>query len=561
VSVSIAELVRDLRADTGLVSPTASLPADVLDTYHRDVTGLLAHLDPADVPTDLPEAARLFLLSRGGASSLHLAPVRRADPGRRLARVSYLYSGTAPVETITDGEALHHKIRAVEVLGRNALSERIVWVPQGAEVQVAADGLLTLAPAPPRGRADLLRTLTEQEDGSALRVVAQLARNLITDSVVRLRARGSAGERYRDAWLLMDRDTAAQDNAEHLYRYLRAEQPEVNAWFVLRRDSVDWARLQAEGFRLIAHGSSEFFVALLHAKHLASSQVDGYVVRPFAKHRLGRPGWRYTFLQHGIITHDLSRWLNPKPIDLMVTTTDREQHSVIDDGRGYQLTDLEAVQTGLARHDRLFELAADSPRDSLVLMPTWRSELLGPQRGSNRRELLADFWQSRFARGWLELLNSPELKQLCQERGWQLTFVPHPNLQDYLASAPLPAHVIAHRFADIDVQQVIARSAAFVTDFSSLGSEAAMLELPVVYYQFDRDEFFHSRLYQPSDWTYENDGYGPIALTADATVGALRAIAERGVEPVYRDRIAAAFRHRDGRNRERIVAAMRALGA
>ncbi|RTI53266.1 glycosyltransferase family A protein, partial [Campylobacter jejuni] len=54
-----------------------------------------------------------------------------------------------------------------------------------------------------------------------------------------------------DIWLLIDRDWKADDNAEHLYRYIMQNHPEQNIVFALKRDSTDWDRLKKEGFNLI----------------------------------------------------------------------------------------------------------------------------------------------------------------------------------------------------------------------------------------------------------------------------------------------------------------------
>ncbi|WP_440588459.1 hypothetical protein, partial [Campylobacter jejuni] len=59
-------------------------------------------------------------------------------------------------------------------------------------------------------------------------------------------------------WLLMDRDYEADDNAEHLYRYIMQNHPKQKIVFALRRDSKDWDRLKIEGFNLIEFESSEF---------------------------------------------------------------------------------------------------------------------------------------------------------------------------------------------------------------------------------------------------------------------------------------------------------------
>ena len=48
---------------------------------------------------------------------------------------------------------------------------------------------------------------------------------------------------------LMDRVNNADDNGERLFEHLRAERPDINAWFVLARGTPDWDRLQAAGER------------------------------------------------------------------------------------------------------------------------------------------------------------------------------------------------------------------------------------------------------------------------------------------------------------------------
>ena len=40
----------------------------------------------------------------------------------------------------------------------------------------------------------------------------------------------------------MDRDSQADDNAEHLYRWVKAHHPEVKCYFSLREDAKDWDR-------------------------------------------------------------------------------------------------------------------------------------------------------------------------------------------------------------------------------------------------------------------------------------------------------------------------------
>jgi hypothetical protein len=54
-----------------------------------------------------------------------------------------------------------------------------------------------------------------------------------------------------NVWLLLDRCTQADDNAEHLYRYIRDRYPEREIYFALNRNSEHWGRLEKEGFQLV----------------------------------------------------------------------------------------------------------------------------------------------------------------------------------------------------------------------------------------------------------------------------------------------------------------------
>jgi inhibitor of KinA sporulation pathway (predicted exonuclease) len=47
--------------------------------------------------------------------------------------------------------------------------------------------------------------------------------------------------KFAKAWIFIDRETEADDNAEHLYRWVKKHHPEVNAWscwIVLRRTGI-----------------------------------------------------------------------------------------------------------------------------------------------------------------------------------------------------------------------------------------------------------------------------------------------------------------------------------
>lgn len=599
------------------------------DTLHRVVALLdedyIENFPFAQRAQAVDLAACLMIGIKGRLDRPSAVTVDQIDTRRHVVRLRYYYGGEPPTEEFRADGALvrpkHAKTRRVNFLGAALAYERCVWFPAAANIAVRLDG----NPMPMRvgslentryeaGPAKFWKTLAKQappksagvrsdksagpnQAGGKTRRFARIARRVQEDpkgavGIARKKARKVVvkqlvgGKRQRkvvavavrkldrfesvqalnNAWLLMDKDTHANDNAEHLYRYLHHEQPDVNAWFVLNRDSGDWDRLAADGFRLIAHGSRRHTLALLNARHVLSSHADHYVVRPLEKKGVGNGSWRFTFLQHGVTKDDLSTWLNGKPIDMVITATPDERATIVTDGTAYRFSTLDTPLTGFPRHDRLWRLGEATPahaRRKLLFMPTWRVNLLGSRIGSsNARELRQDFWETGYAKAWRQVLESERLRKAASTHGYEITFVPHPNMQDYLHGSPMPDHIAVHRFADIDVQQTIAEAAVLVSDYSSLAFEAAYLHRPCVYYQFDEAEFFSGEhVYTRGTWSYRDDGFGPVCTEAEETIDAIVALLDSGAAPaeVYAQRIAKTFPFRDGECSRRTYEAVAAL--
>ncbi|MGP5666680.1 bifunctional glycosyltransferase/CDP-glycerol:glycerophosphate glycerophosphotransferase [Glutamicibacter arilaitensis] len=371
---------------------------------------------------------------------------------------------------------------------------------------------------------------------------------------------------FKNSWTLIDRDTEAHDNAEHLYRYLAKQRPDINAWFVLTSDSSDWQRLANEGFKLVPHGSIEHLLLLLCTTHLVSSQVDHYIVHPFTPKLYKAFPWKFTFLQHGVSKDDVSRWLNRKPIDLLITASSHEYSDFVDDFGPYRFSSKDTVLTGMPRFDKLFSDALDLPesdRKTLLVMPTWRRWLLGEAvDGGNLRETLADFWESTYAESWVGFLQSDELRDFAEKFNLNVAFMPHPNMRPYLEDFNLPEHVTVYSYLDTDVQSLLVKGAVLVTDYSSVAFDGAYIGTPVIYYQFDRDEFFSgNHVFRQGDWSYDDKGLGPVTVSQNELFASLNDIANNDFHPVeeFSERVHQTFADPDAGSCERVTAAIENL--
>jgi glycosyltransferase involved in cell wall biosynthesis len=503
------------------------------------------------------------------------ALVDKLDTDQRLVRVSYRYVGPPPREKFfaegVPARPVYSKTRSLIYFDRTLMHERIVWLPSGA-VRVELDGadvdVRLTEPELPRYTLRLWNIRDGLVPQPRTEAPAYRRKPLpgLGDRLLLRASRSKVATRlFGDAWVLIDRIENADDSAELLFRYLRTHRRKVNAWFVLQKGTPDYRRLRKDGYkRVVPYGSLRWKLLMLNCHHLVSSHADTPIVRPEVITRmLTAPTWRYSFLNHGVIKDDLSKWLDPKDMDLFVTSTTGEYESVAGEGSPYRYSSRETVLSGLPRFDALLEQGERVPpeqRDLILLAPTWRNWLV--RRHAKPGEVAVDleaFDASEFAVNWLALIRSPEIERLAATHGLKVGVLLHPMLQSISAHLDVPDHVQVLSFEGEDVRATFARARVLVTDYSSMAFNAAYIERPVVYFQFDRDRVLSGEhLGRRGYFDYERDGYGPVAATYDEALTAITETVDFGAKPrpEYASRIHEAFPHRDGKCTERVYKAI-----
>jgi hypothetical protein len=577
------------------ISSGIRLPPDMAPRFHQWLDEVLRRLEPRVIARHgvrrMTSIWFDLLAHAGRDETWHSAAVIRSRRDRvmRLRRYHYRFVGPAPRETFrVDGEPVKpafQKTTAHRYFGRDFLWERILWLPDDDRLEIELDGVPMRQhwawplPRPARrpgakpGRrlGDRAWRYRQLLPGRLVPAIAHRVRRALrraTAPLVRRAARARLYARFRDAWVLIDRIHDADDNGERLFEHLRRERPDINAWFVLERGTPDWDRLAATGERrLVAHGSWTWKMLMLNCAWLLSSHIDVPIARPPQLLRiLAQPTWRLGFIQHGVTKDDLSRWLNHRELELFTVSTEPELAAVVGDGTAYRWTAKETRLTGLPRFDRLLAKGRAMPREDrnlVIVAPTWRQWLTLPlASGSQRRQLDADFWESDYIRNWTAVLRSEAIASALAKRGWRLGFMPHPNLQGMLGELDLPAHVEPLSFAGVDVQDLYARCALLVTDYSSVAFNTAYIDRPVVYFQFDRDLMLGGvHVGRQGYFDYVRDGFGPVTEDVAATERAIVASIRHGARPAaeYLARIAATFPVRDGGACARVVATVEEL--
>ncbi len=359
----------------------------------------------------------------------------------------------------------------------------------------------------------------------------------------------------RPLWIISDRVNRAGDNGEALFRYLMRIKPRgVRFFFAIEKGTPDYERLKPLG-NVVDRLSYRYKLLHLASDVIISSHADDGVHNPFlnyfAPYRDILNDKRLVFLQHGVTKDNQSAWLNrySKNFSGFVTAAEREAESIVNGDYFYD--EGSVWLTGFPRFDRLY----GGERKYITVMPTWRMYLSHWDRGSVGKWNISErFVESEYFNFYNKLLNDERILSACKRAGYTLAFMPHPNVMPHINVFTKRKDVVFFG-VEKEYRDVYAESAAVITDYSSAAFDFAYLYRPVIYTQFDRDEFFSgSHVYTKGYFDYERDGFGEVTYSYEKTVFKILECIECGCKlgEKYRERINNFFAFHDKCNCERI---------
>lgn len=301
-------------------------------------------------------------------------------------------------------------------------------------------------------------------------------------------------------WVLYERGTDARDNGYFFYKYLKEQHPEIKLYYIIDKKSVDYKKVAVDA---VQFGSLKSFWILLTAQKKVSSHYAmgiPYVGRKI--YNICGLNKKYYLLRHGITCNKLKDIMygNAK-VELMVSGA-KPEYDFIKETFGYP----EGVvqYTGLARFDNLHNIET---KKQVLIMPTWRNNI------RSKEAML----KSEYYSNWQSVLNNEKLKKNLEEKGIDLIFYPHYEIQKYLDCFESHSERIKlASFDDYDVQTLLKESALLITDYSSVYFDFSYMRKPVVYFQFDY-EYFHTKHYQKGYFDFKEMGFGDIFDNPDDT--------------------------------------------
>ncbi len=317
----------------------------------------------------------------------------------------------------------------------------------------------------------------------------------------------------------------AQDNGFYFFRHCMENDMERkmnrSIYFVIDKRQPDYQeRLLPYQDHVIQFMSLRHMVYLLAARLLISSDSKAHAYAWRAKESIILPRMmnrkKLVFLQHGVIALKRVEFYSKgtNAVNLFVTSNQRE-HDIIVQEMAYPPEDV--IITGLARWDVLRDAGWEERH--VLVMPTWRNWL---EEVSDAAFVTSDYYKN-----YMALLNDPRLADLLEREDLYLDFYIHPKFRDYLSNFHIAGggRVRLIPFGSEPLNQLIMGCKLLITDYSSVCWDVYYQAKPVLFYQFDLEQ------YNETTGSYidmETELFGERVLTPEALLERLEAYARDG---------------------------------
>ena len=280
----------------------------------------------------------------------------------------------------------------------------------------------------------------------------------------------------------------AQDNGFYFFQYCMEHDMErvmgYRIYYVIDKKSPDYARVQKYEPHVLDYMTTKHIVYALATKLYVSPETKAHA------YPMRRKGSSLSFLckrapllflQHGVLglkrVEDSLGYGRSHSSAAFVVSGDCEEEIV----RKYlEYPPDRIANVGLCRWDALFD-KSDTCREILV-MPTWRDWL----------EDMTDkeFLESAYFHNYLNLLNSTRLISYLESYDYQLKFYLHPKMKMFLGEFQTASQRIhLCEFTKEPLNENLMRAGVLITDYSSVCWDMYYQSKPVIFFQFDREDY------------------------------------------------------------------------
>lgn len=364
-------------------------------------------------------------------------------------------------------------------------------------------------------------------------------------------------KRYSDTWLICEEKAEARDNGYWFFRKMCENHQEQKVIYAIDKKSVDYKKVKDLG-HVIKFGGLKHWIIYFTCAFNISSQKGGKPNAPLCAF-IELNDWHNAhnvFLEHGVTINKVV-WLfaDRSRFDMMVAST-RPEFKFKEEYFGYPKGVMQL--TGLPRWDNLHDVTVKKNR--IVVMPTWRYwfNLKSKEQG----KLTHDFMNSEYLHRWKDFLESEQLNELIEKHNLEVIFYPHRNMQSHLSDFEkvVKTKAILASWTEYDIQELMMSSEMMITDYSSVFFDMVYMKKPIIFYQFDLEDFRKGQ-YEEGYFDYQNNPFGKSCFELDEVMEELKRIVERNYQcdKQYIEAHKDYFPYYDTNNSERVYEAVKAI--
>ena len=359
-----------------------------------------------------------------------------------------------------------------------------------------------------------------------------------------------------ETWIINDRQNIAGDSGEYFFRFLKKINPKrIKYYFVIKKDCSDYERLKTLG-NILEFGSYIYSIIFLTANKIISSISESWVDNPFGneqKYVRDLTNFDYIFIQHGIIKDDLSESINRlnKNFNFIITSSNKEYESFLDEKYGYNRNNI--LLTGLPIYDNLQNLQKLIINEKIiVIIPTWRMYIQGTFNFNTYESIYShSFILTDYFNFYNNLINNDQLLMTMKNLNYSGIFCLDPYFSKQWKD--FSQNQIFSVLESCEYQKLLLSGSLLITDYSNIFFDFAYLKKPIIYTQFDYEEYRRNH-YKKGYFDYTIHGFGPVCYNLECTIAKIISKLKDNcvLENIYLNRIKQFFKYMDGKNSERL---------
>lgn len=316
-------------------------------------------------------------------------------------------------------------------------------------------------------------------------------------------------QKDKPIWVTFDKLYKAGDNGEYMYHYLRENVTDIDIYYVIKKDSLDYDRLiESDPEHVVVWGEDTTVSVMLladvilatHANIVSNAGID----KPMIPYLSDLFCPFNVCIQHGLTVQNIAQYQN-RIFDntrFYVLASKKEEQNINTPIYGFDSKMLKI--TGMARYDGL----KNNAKKQILISPTWRRNIANSNIAHFKKAHNAYFIHSEYYKIYNALINDKRLIECAKQNGYQIIYLIHPAASSQVDDFEKNEYVsIVPAAGDMNYEKILRESALMVTDYSGIQFDFAYMKKPIIY--------FHPSIlpphYEESDsYKYNRDSFGPV---------------------------------------------------